>query len=141
MAEIKPTVWDRVKKTAKSMLTDNKLPEKKPAPELVGSGYAERAGSALQSRNKQTEQAAKQLDSYKKGGKVKKTGPANLHKNERVLTTDQTKKLEKSPMIKKKILGKKKRKETDRIRLPRKEVNNGTIELCCPSAWKTAYRA
>jgi hypothetical protein len=106
MAEIKPTVWDKVKKTAKSILTDNKLPERKPAPSTVGSGYASNAASAAKSRNQQTEQAAKQLDSYKKGGKVKKTGPANLHKNERVLTTKQTKKLEKSPRMKKKILGK-----------------------------------
>ena len=114
MAEKKPSVWERIKKTAREMMPEDSkpaLPERKPAPSMVGSGYAERAGSALQNVNRRTEQAAKELDSYKKGGKVKKTGPANLHKNERVLTTKQTKKLEKSPAMKKKILGKKRKKE------------------------------
>lgn len=32
------------------------------------------------------------LPAYKKGGKVKKTGPAKLHKGERVLTAKQAKK-------------------------------------------------
>jgi len=32
------------------------------------------------------------LPSYKRGGKVKKTGPAKLHKGERVLTKRQAKK-------------------------------------------------
>ena len=31
-------------------------------------------------------------DSYKRGGKVKRTGPAKLHKGERVLTKRQAKK-------------------------------------------------
>ncbi len=35
------------------------------------------------------------LDSYKKGGKVKKTGLAKLHKGELVLTKKQAKKLKK----------------------------------------------
>ena len=34
-------------------------------------------------------------NSYKKGGKVKKTGVAKVHKNERVLTVKQTAKFEK----------------------------------------------
>lgn len=34
-------------------------------------------------------------NSYKKGGKVKKSGMAKVHKNERVLTVKQTKKFEK----------------------------------------------
>jgi hypothetical protein len=34
----------------------------------------------------------KRMMSYKRGGKVRKTGPAKLHKNERVLTAKQTKK-------------------------------------------------
>jgi hypothetical protein len=34
------------------------------------------------------------MGSYKKGGKVKKTGAYKLHKNERVLNAKQTKKFE-----------------------------------------------
>lgn len=34
-------------------------------------------------------------DSYKRGGKVKRTGPAKLHKGERVLTKRQAKKYDK----------------------------------------------
>lgn len=41
-----------------------------------------------------------QPSSYKKGGKVKKTGMAKVHKGERVLTKAQTKKLEKSKKTK-----------------------------------------
>jgi hypothetical protein len=50
-------------------------------------------------------QAAKNkaLKEYKKGGKVSKTGPAKLHKNERVLTVKQTQKLDKKPAVKKAI--------------------------------------
>jgi hypothetical protein len=43
----------------------------------------------------------KKLDQYKKGGKVKKTGPALVHKGERVLTTKQAKKLDAKPAMKK----------------------------------------
>lgn len=43
----------------------------------------------------------KKVDSYKKGGKVKKTGLAKLHKGEHVLTTKQTKKLNTKPAVKK----------------------------------------
>jgi hypothetical protein len=45
----------------------------------------------------------KKLDPYKKGGKVKKTGPALVHKGERVLTTKQSKKLDANPAMKKAI--------------------------------------
>ena len=41
-------------------------------------------------------EAWKKVPSYKKGGKVKKTGLAKLHKGERVLNTKQTKKYEKT---------------------------------------------
>jgi hypothetical protein len=36
------------------------------------------------------------LKAYKKGGKVKKTGPAKVHKGERVLTKKQNAKYEKT---------------------------------------------
>ena len=41
--------------------------------------------------------------SYKKGGVVKKTGPAKLHAKERVLTVGQTRKLDKKPSVKKSL--------------------------------------
>lgn len=45
---------------------------------------------------------ANQIKSYKKGGKVKKTGLANLHKGERVLKVSDAKKFEK---MKRKVFG------------------------------------
>ena len=54
-------------------------------------------------RMKEKQKALRELTEYKKGGKVPKTGPAKLHKGERVLTTRQTKKLEAKPAIKKAI--------------------------------------
>jgi len=41
------------------------------------------------------------LKGYKKGGKVTKTGPAKLHKGERVLTKKQTKKYDEEKFKKK----------------------------------------
>ena len=47
-------------------------------------------------------------DKYKKGGMVKKTGQALVHKGERVLTKPQTKKLDSKPAVKKSLgIGKK----------------------------------
>ena len=43
------------------------------------------------SRIKENQAAKKELVEYKKGGMVKKTGPAVLHKGERVLNVKQTK--------------------------------------------------
>ena len=43
------------------------------------------------------------LSSYKKGGKVKNTGPAFLHKGERVLNTKQTKKYDKQKAMRTKL--------------------------------------
>jgi hypothetical protein len=71
----------------------------KPKPKDLGTGYAAGAAKAVTDRNKQTEAAAKEMDSYRKGGKVKRTGPALLHKDERVLTVSQAKK----PAVKKAI--------------------------------------
>lgn len=53
-------------------------------------------GSNIKKRRAAEKDAMKE---YKKGGKVAKTGPAKLHKGERVLTTKQTKKLDKKPVI------------------------------------------
>jgi|SRR5579871_4931299 len=49
-----------------------------------------------------TSDMTKPLGSFKKGGKIKKTGIYKLHKNERVLNAKQTKKAEagKSPLMK-----------------------------------------
>ena len=65
-------------------------------------------GSVLDAVSKRGKAAGKALEgmtespgssmgiaSYKKGGKVRKTGPARLHKGERVLNKKQTKKYEK----------------------------------------------
>jgi hypothetical protein len=49
------------------------------------------------------DQEQKVMKEYKKGGKVKKTGPAKLHKGERVLTAKQTQMMEKKPAVKKAI--------------------------------------
>ena len=63
----------------------------------VASGVAKGASAGMMQKMK--------MKGYKKGGKVKKTGPAKLHKGERVLTTKQAKKFEK---VKKQIFGIKK---------------------------------
>lgn len=61
------------------------------------------AGNAIKNAvpgAKMFQQHANQIKSYKKGGKVKKTGLAKLHKGERVLNVAQTKKFER---MKKKV--------------------------------------
>ena len=98
------TVKDKAKKVFNSLFTGgSKAVAAKPEPKDLGKGYAASAASAAKSRNEKTKEVAKEMDSYKKGGKVKKTGPAFLHKNERVLTTKQTQKMEKKPAVKKAI--------------------------------------
>lgn len=66
-------------------------------PKAPGTDYAERV--ATKAKDYGTRAAAQgvkgTMGSYKKGGKVKKTGAYKLHKSERVLTVKQTKKLEK----------------------------------------------
>lgn len=47
----------------------------------------------VRSEDLRRELSAKGLKGFKKGGKVNKTGPAKLHKGERVLTASQAKKL------------------------------------------------
>jgi hypothetical protein len=51
-------------------------------------------------------QPAAQPNSYKKGGKVRKTGVAKVHKGERVLTKKQTKKFDKKGGLSKVLGGK-----------------------------------
>lgn len=48
--------------------------------------------SDIDTKRAQERKLLQELKGYKKGGKVKKTGPALLHKGERVLTVKQTKK-------------------------------------------------
>lgn len=61
------------------------------------------AGDAIRKHNADMEAAGKDLKAYKRGGVVKKTGPAKLHAKERVLTVKQTQKLDKKPAVKKAI--------------------------------------
>lgn len=55
------------------------------------------ARSAIDAHKKALAEAAKDLPQYKRGGMVQKTGPALVHKGERVLTAKQAKK----PAVKK----------------------------------------
>ena len=73
---------------ARKALTANKKPQVK----SLGTGYVGNAAEAAKKRNEELKKVA--MDSYKKGGKVKKTGPAMMHKDEHVLTTGQVKKPE-----------------------------------------------
>ena len=52
---------------------------------------------AMLSDQLRQELALKGLKGFKRGGKVKKTGPAKLHKGERVLTAKQAKAHAKTP--------------------------------------------
>lgn len=52
-------------------------------------------GKAAKYGSKPGEKRPDQMDSYKKGGKVKKTGPAYMHKGEGVLTVKKRKKIKK----------------------------------------------
>jgi hypothetical protein len=75
-------------------------PPAKPAPKRKFEDTGTDARKAMLDRKGETEKAMKE---YKKGGLVKKTGPAKLHAKERVLTVKQTKKLDKKPVLKKAI--------------------------------------
>jgi hypothetical protein len=54
-----------------------------------------------------TQGANKAIKSYKKGGKIKRTGIVKVHKGERVLNPKQTKKFEKMPAAMKVLGGQK----------------------------------
>ncbi len=69
-----------------------KAKSEKPKPKTLGTGMAKRAAEGVSKHNVAIQQAAKELDQYKKGGKVKKTGPAIVHKDEEVITAKQAKK-------------------------------------------------
>lgn len=58
-------------------------------------GWADKELAALK-QGRTTQGPPAKPGSYKKGGKVKKTGIAKVHKGERVLTKKQTKKYESS---------------------------------------------
>jgi len=66
-------------------------PKPRPKPDPI----FEKGVEALRRKNVEREEALKE---YKKGGMVKKTGPAKLHKGERVLTVKQTKAFNKSAL-------------------------------------------
>lgn len=63
-------------------------------------GEVQQGTNAIQNNKREKEEA---LKPYKKGGLVKKTGPALLHKGERVLNAKQTNKLNKQPTVAAKI--------------------------------------
>jgi hypothetical protein len=94
------TIIDKAKKKYNELF-DKKKPAVTPAPATLGTGYAAGAAKAITDRNKATEAAAKGMDSYRKGGKVRRTGPAYIHKNEHVITVGQTKKPEVKKIINK----------------------------------------
>jgi hypothetical protein len=89
-----------VKVVGRSMFDKTKSAEAKPVEKAPPAKPFASIGStekALKDRGAEL----KKLDPYKKGGKVKKTGPALVHKGERVLTTEQSKKLDANPAMKK----------------------------------------
>lgn len=99
------SVWEYMKEGAKS-LGKTKAAEAAPPPKKAEPAPPSKPFSNLgdvESDIKKRGAELKKVDSYKKGGKVKKTGLARLHKNERVLTTSQTKKLEKKPALMKAV--------------------------------------
>lgn len=59
----------------------------------LGDKLQNRRAMTETSRSLREELRAKGLKGFKKGGKVNKTGPAKLHKGERVLTASQAKKV------------------------------------------------
>jgi len=103
----KPSLFERLKEhaknAAKGLVT---TPRAEGAPRKFEDTGRD-TGDAVRELRKKQEEALKE---YRKGGKVKKTGPAKLHKGEHVLTAKQTKKMEKMPMVKK-ALGVKKAKK------------------------------
>ncbi len=84
-------MFEGIKKAVKKMRGE------KPKPKTLGSGMAKKAAEGMGKHNAETQQMAKQLDQYRKGGKVRKTGPALVHKDEEIITAKQAKK----PAIKK----------------------------------------
>lgn len=105
------TDWDKFLEKAKKVFETQAPAQGKPVGGTPGGGMMQPAmpsgkrmfedtgkdaRSAVE-KYKQELEAAKKMDSYKKGGMVKKTGPAKLHKGERVLTVAQAKK----PAVKK----------------------------------------
>ncbi len=86
----------------------NTTPKSKPAKAAYPKGTVIGTGAATntnQLKKAMGSKAYNAIPSYKKGGKVKKTGPAKLHKGEHVLTKKQASKWEN---MKKKVFGIKK---------------------------------
>ena len=97
MADDKPkTKWEETKEAVRKMMApQGKSTQQVPVKKFEDTG--KNAGAAIRSNNAAKDDALKQIDSYKKGGPVRRTGPAKLHKGERVLTVKQAKK----PAVKK----------------------------------------
>ena len=88
--------YDRMRQTQKAEAAAKRPPEP-PKEKLFFS--IENAEGALRNRGR----AMQQMPSRKKGGEVKVDGPNFLHKGERVLTKEQTKKLDSKPAVKKSL--------------------------------------
>jgi hypothetical protein len=67
--------------------------------EMLGAGRPRLPGMTSRSQQLREELGEKGLRGFKRGGKVKKTGVAKVHKGERVLTKTQAKK----PAVKKAV--------------------------------------
>ena len=90
-----PSNWEKTKKFVAGAVDELLAPKPaKPAPPPPPKN--EDVGKNINDRRKKEQEV---MQSYKKGGTVKKTGPANLHKGERVLTVKQSK----SPAIQKAV--------------------------------------
>ena len=87
-------LWDEVKASVSPNDPQGQAKPAPPPPKPKPKGDLDKGSETLgpDARRKQLEE----LKGYKKGGMVKKTGPAKLHKGERVLTVAQTKAFNKS---------------------------------------------
>lgn len=97
MAEKKKNMMDEIiNEIRKTIFT----PKAETAETKPDSAYAMPEGTAktIDARNKAVKEAADAADGkgYKKGGMVKKTGKALVHKGEAVLTTKQVSKMKKA---------------------------------------------
>jgi hypothetical protein len=97
MADDKPkTKWEETKEAVRKMMApQGKSTQQVPVKKFEDTGKS--AGAAIRGNNAAKQQTLDEMKGYKRGGKVKATGPAKLHKGERVLTVKQAKK----PAVKK----------------------------------------
>jgi len=81
---MKPSIYENVKEAYKKLTAP-----KQPKSADLGTGYAKGAADAATKHNEEVKKAA----SYAKGGKVKRTEKALVHKGEVVLNKNQQKKV------------------------------------------------